>query len=78
MLRQQKIKWCKLRKEEWCEDFRREVRAVLGHVEEFLDDWETTAAVIRLTGKKVLGLSSGQRKEDKETWWWNSEVQENV
>ena len=22
--------------------------------------------------------SSGQRKEDKETWWWNSEVQESV
>ena len=41
----------------------------MGHVEEFLDDWETTAAVIRETGRKVLGMSSGQRKEDKDTWW---------
>ena len=45
---------------------------------EFLDDWESTSTVIRLTGRKVLGMSSGHRKEDKETWWWNSEVQESV
>ena len=77
MKTEQKIKWWKLRKEEWCENFRREVRAVLGHVEELPDDWETTATVIRETGRKVLGMSSGQRREDKETWWWNSEVQEN-
>ncbi|KAK3516552.1 hypothetical protein QTP70_022058, partial [Hemibagrus guttatus] len=31
------------------------------------DDWETTAEVIRETGRKVLGVSSGRRKEDKET-----------
>ncbi|KAK3525524.1 hypothetical protein QTP86_033966, partial [Hemibagrus guttatus] len=29
------------------------------------DDWETTAEVIRETGRKVLGVSSGRRKEDK-------------
>ena len=23
-------------------------------------------------------MSSGQRKEDKENWWWNSKVQESV
>ena len=45
-----KIKCWKLRKEECCEDFRREVRAFLGHVVEFLDDWETTTTVIRETG----------------------------
>ena len=51
------------------EDIRRDVRAVWGHVEEFPDDWETTATMIRETGRKVLGMSSGQRNEDKETWW---------
>ena len=50
----------------------------MGHVEELPDDWETKTAVIRETGRKVLGMSSGQRKKDKETWWWNSEVQESV
>ncbi|KAK3574795.1 hypothetical protein QTP86_018385 [Hemibagrus guttatus] len=42
------------------------------------DDWETTAEVIRETGRKVLGVSSGRRKEDNETWWWNEEVQDSV
>ncbi|KAK3553911.1 hypothetical protein QTP70_015303, partial [Hemibagrus guttatus] len=38
------------------------------------DDWETIAEVIRETGKKVLGVSSGRRKEDKETWWWKFRI----
>ncbi|KAK3572548.1 hypothetical protein QTP86_000448 [Hemibagrus guttatus] len=42
------------------------------------DDWETTAEVIRETGRKVLGVSSGKWKEDKETWWWNEEVQDSI
>ncbi|KAK3570786.1 hypothetical protein QTP86_025427 [Hemibagrus guttatus] len=42
------------------------------------DDWETTAEVIRETGRKVLSVSSGRRKEDKETWWWNEEVQYSI
>ncbi|KAK3575243.1 hypothetical protein QTP86_023434, partial [Hemibagrus guttatus] len=42
------------------------------------DDWETTAEVIRETGRKVLGVSSGRRKEDKETWWCNEEVQDSI
>ncbi|KAK3505583.1 hypothetical protein QTP70_021346, partial [Hemibagrus guttatus] len=29
-------------------------------------------------GRQVLGVSSGRRKEDKETWWWNEEVQDSV
>ncbi|KAK3513022.1 hypothetical protein QTP70_000183 [Hemibagrus guttatus] len=37
-----------------------------------------SAEVIRETGRKVLGVSSGRRKEDKETWWWNEEVQDSV
>ncbi|KAK3554524.1 hypothetical protein QTP70_024430, partial [Hemibagrus guttatus] len=42
------------------------------------DDWEATAEVIRETGRKVLGVSSGRRKEDKETCWWNEEVQDSI
>ncbi|KAK3562622.1 hypothetical protein QTP86_003350 [Hemibagrus guttatus] len=34
--------------------------------------------MIRETGRKVLGVSSGRRKEDKETWWWNEEVQDSI
>ncbi|KAK3562480.1 hypothetical protein QTP86_034595 [Hemibagrus guttatus] len=39
---------------------------------------DRSAEVIRETGRKVLGVSSGRRKEDKETWWWNEEVQDSI
>ncbi|KAK3543565.1 hypothetical protein QTP70_023903 [Hemibagrus guttatus] len=54
------------------------LRQALGGQVVLPDDWETTAEVIRETGRKVLGVSSGRRKEDKETWWWNGEVQDSI
>ncbi|KAK3543950.1 hypothetical protein QTP70_031858, partial [Hemibagrus guttatus] len=59
---EKKTKWWKLKK-------------ALGGQVVLPDDWETTTKVIRETGRKVLGVSSGRKKEDKETWWWNEEVQ---
>ncbi|KAK3516707.1 hypothetical protein QTP70_022500 [Hemibagrus guttatus] len=76
--REEKTKWWKLKKEECCEEFRQKLRQALGGQVVLPDDWETTAEVIRETGRKVLGVSSGRRKEDKETWWWNEEVQDSV
>ncbi|KAK3534085.1 hypothetical protein QTP86_001163 [Hemibagrus guttatus] len=75
---EKKTKWWKLKKEECCEEFRQKLRQALGGQVVLPDDWETTAEVIRETGRKVLGMSSGRRKEDKETWWWNEEVQDNI
>ncbi|KAK3565753.1 hypothetical protein QTP86_015022, partial [Hemibagrus guttatus] len=75
---EKKTKWWKLNKEECCEEFRQKLRQALGGQVVLPDDWETTAEVIRETGRKVLGVSSGRRKEDKETWWWNEEVQDSV
>ncbi|KAK3519975.1 hypothetical protein QTP70_009631 [Hemibagrus guttatus] len=75
---EKKTKWWKLKKEECCEEFRQKLRQALGGQVVLPDDWETTAEVIRETGRKVLGVSSGMRKEDKETWWWNEEVQDSV
>ncbi|KAK3560574.1 hypothetical protein QTP86_010913 [Hemibagrus guttatus] len=75
---EKKTKWWKLKKEECCEGFRQKLRQALGGQVVLPDDWETTAEVIRETGRKVLGVSSGRRKEDKETWWWNEEVQDSV
>ncbi|KAK3574270.1 hypothetical protein QTP86_004383 [Hemibagrus guttatus] len=68
----------KLKKEECCEEFRQKLRQALGDQVVLPDDWETTAEVIKVTGRKVLGVSSGRRKEDKETWWWNEEVQDSI
>ncbi|KAI5102149.1 gastrula zinc finger protein XlCGF28.1-like [Silurus meridionalis] len=73
---ERRIRWWKLKEEDCGERFRKEVRQSLSGGEEVLDDWETTAEVIRETAGKVLGVTSGNRKEDKETWWWNKEVQE--
>ncbi|KAK3543159.1 hypothetical protein QTP70_011954 [Hemibagrus guttatus] len=75
---EKKTKWWKLKKEECCEEFRQKLRQALGDQVVLPDDWETTAEVIRETGRKLLGVSSGRRKEDKETWWWNEEVQDSV
>ncbi|KAK3515140.1 hypothetical protein QTP70_007466 [Hemibagrus guttatus] len=75
---EKKTKWWKLKKEECCEEFRQKLRQALGGQVVLPDDWETTAEVIRETGRKVLGVSSGRRKGDKETWWWNEEVQDSI
>ncbi|KAK3545365.1 hypothetical protein QTP70_005980 [Hemibagrus guttatus] len=75
---EKKTKWWKLKKEECCAEFRQKLRQAPGGQVVLPDDWETTAEVIRETGRKVLGVSSGRRKEDKETWWWNEEVQDSI
>ncbi|KAK3543919.1 hypothetical protein QTP70_031829, partial [Hemibagrus guttatus] len=75
---EKKTKWWKLKKEECCEEFRQTLRQALGGQVVLPDDWETTAEVIRETGRKVMGVSPGRRKEDKETWWWNEEVQDSI
>ena len=46
--------------------------------EELPDDWTITANVVRETARKVLGMSSKQRKKDKDTCWWDEEVQESI
>ncbi|KAK3512319.1 hypothetical protein QTP70_004619 [Hemibagrus guttatus] len=56
---------------------KQKLRQALGGKVVLPDDWETTAEVIRETGRKVLGVSSGRRKEDEETWW-NEEVQDSI
>ncbi|KAK3569869.1 hypothetical protein QTP86_006738 [Hemibagrus guttatus] len=61
-----------------CEAFRQKLRQALGGQVVLPDNWETTAEVIRETGRKVLGVSSGRRKEGTETWWWNEEVQDSI
>lgn len=30
------------------------------------------------SGRRVFGMSYGKWKVDKETWWWNDEVQEDI
>lgn len=40
--------------------------------------WEVISEVVREKAEEVLGVTSGRRKEGKETCWWNEEVQDSV
>ena len=41
--------------------------------------YEAVTNGIRDTAREVLGAASGKRgREDRETWWWNQEVQQAV
>lgn len=62
-----------LKKEDCCV-FREELRHSVGGREELPDGWATTTEVVSETSRTVLGVSSGQWEEDKETWWPNEEV----
>ena len=73
-----KVKWWKLKELACHEEFREEVRKGLQGAAEFLEDWETTAGMLRKVGEKVLGVTSGKWKNGKETWWGNEEVQESI
>ena len=37
--------------------------------------WNRTAEMMLRNGKEILGESSGKIFENKETWWFNKEVQ---
>ena len=43
-----------------------------------LDEWDKTIKILRKTAETVLGVTFGKRKGDRETWWWNEEVQESI
>ncbi|XP_065672208.1 uncharacterized protein LOC136090032 [Hydra vulgaris] len=71
-----KIRWWKLKDEDCCVKFRDEVRQALGGG--ILDTWDETSNTVRDVTRKILGVTSGQKKIDKETWSWNEEVQESL
>ena len=49
---------------------------ILGGKDGLPDEWDKTAEMLRKTAETVLGVTFGKRKRDRETWWWNEEVQE--
>ena len=71
---QPRIRWWKLGETNSKEKFQNTVMQATGG--KLPDDWDMTAAVVRRIATDVLGKSTGRRKVDKETWWWNQEVQE--
>ena len=73
-----KIRWWKLKESSCQEAFRQEVTKILGGKNGLPDEWEKTAKMLRKTAEAVLGVTFGKQKGDRETWWWNEEVQESI
>ena len=51
---------------------------ILGDKNGLPDEWDKTAEMLRKTAETVLGVTFGKRKGDRETWWWNEEVQKSI
>ena len=68
----------KLKETSYQEAFRQEVTSIFGRQGWVPDEWDKTAEMLRKTPETVLGMTFGKRKGDKETWWWNEEVQKSI
>ena len=73
-----KIRWWKLKETSYHEAFRQEVTRIMGGKDGLPDEWDKTAEMLRKTAETVLGVTFEKRKGDRETWWWNEEVQESI
>ncbi|XP_068205284.1 craniofacial development protein 2-like [Palaemon carinicauda] len=72
-----KIKWWKLKEEELRVLFKERVLEAVRLHDDVKELWTENSKVILRIGEEVLGKSSGRRPpNDKESWWWNDEVQE--
>ena len=72
-----RTKWWKLR--EMMMQIRFRERAYEGRIMESEGGYEVVANKIRDTAKELLGAVSGRRwREDRETWWWDEEIQQVV
>ena len=74
-----KIKWFKLRDEECGREFKERVLGEVTTNKRAVQEWwQHNAGVIRKWGREILGETSGYIWKDKETWWWNENVQDSV
>ena len=73
-----KIRWWKLKETSCQEAFRQEVTRILGGKDGIPYKWGKTAKMLRKTNETVLRLTFWKPKRDRETWWWNKEVQDSI
>ena len=66
-------------KETSCQEaFRQEVTRILGGEDGLPDERDKTAEMLRKIVETVLGVTFGKQKGNRETRWWNEEVQESI
>ena len=73
-----KIRWWKMKETSYQEAFGQKVTRILGGKDRLPNEWDKTAEMLRKTAETVLGVTFGKQKGDRETWWWNEEVQESI
>ena len=74
-----KIKWWKLKNTELRTMFKERVLEAIRLHEDVQEWWTENSKVILKIGEELLGKSSGRKPpNDKESWWWNEEVQAQV
>ena len=77
--RQKKIKWWKLKEPEAKRQFREKVMEEWVEADSVQNWRRENSEVMRKAGEEMLGRTSGKRAPaDKETLWWNDEVQRMV
>ena len=74
-----RTKWWKLAEPDLRDQFTEEaIQIIQQRGGEETQDWETVTEDLRQLGEKLLGKTSGNMKQGKETWWWNEDVQESI
>ncbi|XP_068250775.1 uncharacterized protein [Palaemon carinicauda] len=74
-----KIKWWKLKEEELNVLFKERVLEAVRLHEDVQEWWTENSKVIPGSARKYLESHQEEDpKNDKESWWWNDEVQEQV
>ncbi|XP_046987422.1 stress response protein NST1-like [Schistocerca americana] len=84
--RQRHINQCERKIKRWIlkdknlrEEFSEKVLGKVKLAESVQEWWKIYSAVIRKIEEEVFGLTSGREvPKDKESWWWNEEVQKVV
>lgn len=76
---ERRIKWFKLKDQDLKHTFKDRLLSDLDmEIEEVNGWWNRVSETILRVGKEVLGESSGKIWENKETWWFNEEVQQKI
>ena len=73
-----KMQWWKLKETSCQEAFRQEMTSILAGKDRLSNEWNKIAEMLRKIAENMLGVTLVQRKGDRETWWWNEQVQETI
>ena len=74
-----KTKWWKLVEPDLRDQFTEGARNIIQQrVWEEMQDWKTVTEDLRQLGEKLLGKTSGNMKQETDTWWWNEDVLESI